>query len=159
MNIYYNPETPRAAFPTYLNQILAFPMRKIFCVMVEPNWKDEPDRKGYVDRVNSLKTKMNTRDKVIFVFNKIDQTNFVFGAGRVHVREARKEIEQLYPAIFNPFRNVNPITRFWRTWDCDFVTFQTGYYTADADGGMCSAKGLIPIPVICGIRSLKRCRG
>ena len=156
---YYNPETPRAAFPTYLNQILAFPMRKIFCVMVEPNWKDEPDRKGYVDRVNFLKTRMGARDKVIFVFNKIDQTNFTFGAGRVHVGAARKEIEHLYPAIFNPFRNVNPITKYWRTWDCDFVTFQTGDYTTDADGGNVFSEGPDTYPRNLWNTILKRCRG
>ena len=78
---------------------------------------------------------------------------------REEVRNLRKEIEQLYPAIFNPFRNVNPITRFWRTWDCDFVTFQTGYYTADADGGNVFSEGPDTYPRNLWNTILKRCRG
>lgn len=116
-------------FPNYVNTIANSDNRKIWCVMLEPDWKDLEVRNNYVTRIHSLKQRMRPKDRTIFVFNKIDLTNFVISPGRINIRQARRDVENLYPGIFAPFRNMHPITRFFSEWRCDFVPFQTGDFT------------------------------
>lgn len=157
---YFYRGAPGERYPKFINDMLALNMRKIYCVIVEPDGQSEQLRNEYVDRLAHLKhTHMDPRDKVIFVFNKIDLTNFVYGRGRVHLAPARKEVAQLYPGIFTPFRNENPITRFWKEWNCDFVPFQTGSYTRDAAAGLVFTDGPDEYPHNLWKTILKCCRG
>ncbi|SHF95039.1 hypothetical protein SAMN05444405_1182 [Bacteroides luti] len=126
---YFNPGHPTAKFPNYVNTIINCNNRKIWCIMVEPDWENECDRNNYVSRIHNLKQKMRPTDKTIFVFNKIDLTNFVISPGHINLPQATKEVANLYPGIYAPFRNMNPITRFFSEWRCDFVPFQTGDFT------------------------------
>lgn len=125
---YFNPEDPNAEYPSYVYTIINGENRKIWCVMLEPDWEDENDRNNYVTRIANLKTEMRSTDKTIFVFNKIDQTNFVAGRSIVNINQAKNEVSNLYPGIFAPFKNMNPITRFISEWNCDFIPFQTGKF-------------------------------
>lgn len=131
---YFNPETPKEPFPNYVNRIITSQNRKIWTIMVEPDWLNETDRKNYVSRINSLKQKMRLRDKTIFVFNKIDKTNFVHSVGNINVSAAIKEVQYLYPNIFVPFLNQNPITKIFKKYNCEFIPFQTGEYTKAING-------------------------
>lgn len=126
---YFNPINPHNPFPNYVNTIINSTNRKIWCVFVEPDWENDPDRRNYSTRIHQLKKRMRSKDKTIFVFNKIDKTDYVIAPGRVNVSQARKKVSDLYPDIFVPFRNMNPITRFFFKWRCDFVPFQTGDFT------------------------------
>ena len=132
---YFNPNDPHSPFPTYLNQIFANRMRKIWAFIVEKDWRDEQNRIDYVQRIRDLQLQVDTRDRAIFLLNKIDLTNFVLGRGRVNRSAAKKDIEDNYPGIFEPFRNTHPISSFWRPWRCEFLPFQTGTYTADSRNG------------------------
>ena len=157
---YFYRGAPGERYPKFINDMLALNMRKIYCVIVEPDGQSEQLRNEYVDRLAHLKhTHMGARDSVIFVFNKIDLTHFVYGRGRVHLAPARKEVAQLYPGIFAPFRNENPITRFWREWNCEFVPFQTGSYTRDAAAGLVFSDGPDEYPHNLWKTILKCCRG
>ena len=62
-------------------------------------------------------------------FFKIDKTNFTKKKGQINIVQARKEISNLYPGIFEMFKNQNPITKLWKDYLCGFVPFQTGTYT------------------------------
>lgn len=126
---FFNPEEPNRTFRNYVNTIINSNNRKIWCILVEPDWGDYSDRVNYVSRIHLLKTRMRLTDKTIFVFNKIDRTNFVISPGQVNIQQAHREVENLYPGIFSFFRNMNPITRFFTQWRCDFVPFQTGDFT------------------------------
>ena len=132
---YFNPNDPHSPFPTYLNQIFANRMRKIWAFIVEKDWRDEQNRIDYVQRIRDLQLQVDPRDRAIFLFNKIDLTNFVLGRGRVNRSAAKKDIEDNYPGIFEPFRNTHPISSCWRPWRCEFLPFQTGTYTADSRNG------------------------
>ena len=138
---YFNPNEPNAMFPNFINTILSRNNRKIFALMVEPNWMNPSDRRNYVNKIAKLKTKMRPSDNVIVVFNKIDKTSFVVAPGRIHENNAIKEIRDLYPGIFEQFKNVNPITSLWRSYDCKFVAFQTGDYSKSASGKMTFQEG------------------
>ena len=131
---YFNPRKPNAQFPNYVNTIIASQNRKVWAIMVEPSWMDQTDRANYVSKITRLKQQMRTKDKAVFVFNKIDKTNFVRTVGNIHTSEAIKEVKNLYPSIFVPFMNQNPISKLWKEYNCDFVPFQTGFYTEAVTG-------------------------
>lgn len=131
---YFNPKKPNAGFPNYVNTIIASSNRKVWTIMVEPNWMDHSDRMNYVSKITRLKQNMRPKDSAIFVFNKIDLTNFVRGVGQINKASAITEVKNLYPGIFVPFENQNPITKWVKEYNCEFVPFQTGYYTPALNG-------------------------
>lgn len=138
---YFHQDRPNDPFPAYVNSIISSSNRKVWCAFVEPDWENYSDRANYSSRIAHLKIQMRPTDKMIFILNKIDKTNFVIGPGQVNIVQARKEVNNLYPNIFAPFANPNPITRFFKPWNCQFIPFQTGTYTADASGAMTYQQG------------------
>lgn len=130
---YYNPEDPTAGFPSYVNVIISSSNRKIWCYMVEPDWKDQRHRDGYVDKIRLLKRNMRPSDKAVFIFNKIDKTNLIIDSGRINEKEARKEVKDLYPGIFEPFRSKGV---FGCSDNFKFIPFQTGFYSKNPHGGL-----------------------
>ena len=125
----FNPNKPSEGFPSYVHTIIHCNNRKLWAIMVEPDWRDTEDRVNYVARINELSTQMDVKDKTLFIFNKIDKTNFMRKKGQINIPEARRNISDLYPGIFEMFRNQNPITKLWKDYLCGFVPFQTGTYT------------------------------
>lgn len=131
---YFNLNLPNIGFPNYVNTIINGSNRKIWTIFVEPDWLDQKDRLNYVDRITYLKTRMRAHDSVVFVFNKIDKTHFVRGIGNINTSAAIKDVQNLYPKIFVPFLNQNPISKYWKAYNCEFVPFQTGDYTEHPSG-------------------------
>lgn len=138
---YFSPDDPNRQYPAYVYSILQSVNRKVWAVMVEPDWNDSIPRANYVSRIRSLKTMMSSRDKVIFVYNKIDLTPFVYGVGQVNTGEAIRNIQNLYPNIFVPFENKNPLTKFFTKYNCEFVPFMTGSYAQTMTGGFTYIEG------------------
>ncbi len=132
---YFSPSDPDRAYPPYVLSIIGSKNRKVWAVMLEPDWADAEPRRQYVGRIKNLATKIHRNDKVVFVYNKIDTTPYVRSAGNVNTKEAIKNVMNLYPGIFKPFENTNPITRFWKAYSCEFVPFTTGSYSKTTDGG------------------------
>ncbi len=133
---YFNPNDSKAVFPKYVNTIIQSNNRKIYSIFVEPSWDEASSRKGYVERVKKLSTMMSNGDKVLFIFNKIDKTNFVIRPGVISMNNAIKNIMDLYPNMFEAFKNQNPITKFFKKFNCEVVPFQTGMYNGTVDGGL-----------------------
>ena len=125
----FNPNKPSEPFPSYVNTIIHSNNRKLWAIMVEPDWRNVEDRINFVTRIHELSTRMDVKDKTLFIFNKIDKTNFVRTRNQINVPQAKVEISNLYPGIFEMFRNQNPITKLWKDYLCGFVPFQTGTYT------------------------------
>ncbi|WP_315599587.1 hypothetical protein [Porphyromonas endodontalis] len=138
---YFNPETPMADFPAYFNKIINMTSRKIWLFFLEPIWREEQDRRNYVKRIEMVKNRSRAHDKAIFVLNKIDKTNYVIAPGRVHRQQALQQVSFLYPNLFIPFRNTNPITSFFHQYNFDFVTMHTGDYVAAVDGTLTFQEG------------------
>lgn len=138
---YFTKDSPNAPYPYYFQTIKSTSNRKVWAVIVEPDWEDPQDRKNYVTRIQKLKSQIHVSDKVVFVYNKIDLTDFVRNPGNVNISEAVRRVSQDYPGIFSLFENTNPITKLWRKYDCGFVPFQTGYYTEASDGKLSFSEG------------------
>ena len=159
---YFDSKSPNANFPKFVNAIINSCNRKIWAVIVEPDTAsvlNHADRKNYADKVSRLKVKMKPRDKVIFLFNKIDETHFVVSPGNINSTQAVKHIAQTYQGIFSHFRNQNPITRLWRKYLCDFVAFQTGDFSTADDGTLTYQEGDDSYPRNLWNVILKRIRG
>ena len=136
---YFNPGNPDADFPKYVHTIINSDNRKIWVIMLEPDNTnmnmDVETRMKYVSKIRDLKKNMKTHDKVIFLFNKIDETQqFVSGQGMVRYASVKRYIGDSYPGLFEPFKNGNPITQLWKPNNFDIVAFQTGSYLVAADG-------------------------
>ena len=156
---YFDPQNPNGQFSNYVNTIINSSNRKIWCIMLEPDWENHADRSNYVTRIHSLKKRMRPKDRTIFVLNKIDLTNFVISPGRINIGQARRDVENLYPGIFAPFRNMNPITRFFSEWRCDFVPFQTGDFTKASNNELTYQEGPQEYPAKLWNIILKRING
>lgn len=143
---YYNPDDPnepKADFPKYVNAIKNSNNRKIWCYMVEPNWENADQRKNYVTKIHNLKRNMRPDDKAIFIFNKIDLTSFFISPGKVNLRSARTEIENIYPGIFTPFRERGV---FGTSDNFKLVPFHTGDYSKKIAGGYSFQEGPVEYP-------------
>ncbi len=139
---YFLPDEPNRPYPAYINAIFSSMNRKIWAIMLEPDWSDYEPRANYVTRISQLKSHyLSPKDKVLFVYNKIDLTAFVRGAGMVNTKEAINDVQNLYPNIFVPFKNENPITRFFTKYNCEFVPFMTGSYSQTMSGGITYTEG------------------
>jgi len=160
---YFKPEDPNANFPKYVHAIINSQNRKIWAIMVEPDKTnkrmDVEARRNYVNKLHKLKTRINPHDKVMFVFNKIDETPFVISAANIRYSQALQHTEFLYPNIFVPFKNMNPITKWWKPYNFDFVAFQTGDFTEAADGTLTFEQGPDAYPRTLWNFILKRIRG
>ena len=126
---YFLKTEPEKNFPAYIHTIIATNNRKLWTIMTEPEWENVEDRINYVQRIKTLTQRMGSNDKTLFVYNKIDLTQLVFKKGQVNVAQAITDVSNLYPGIFENFKNENPITKLWKTYNCGFIPFQTGTYT------------------------------
>lgn len=141
---YFNPDDPFKQFPTYIHSIITGDNRKIWSIFVEPDWNDLTPRMNYVTKIGKLKSQLNPTDKVLFVYNKVDTTEYVISPGNVKLNLIQKNIEDLYPNIFTFFENQNPITKFFTKYNCDLVPFQTGYYNELSMTGLTYNEGPKP---------------
>jgi hypothetical protein len=160
---YYNPKKQNEPFPAYVNTIINSNNRKIWIYMVEPNWKNASDRSGYVTKLRNLKTMMRSQDRAIFLYNKVDKSNFVIAPGRVNILGIKNDVENMYPGIFTPFVNLNPITKWFKPYLCDLVPFSNGTFTraqkADGTVYLTYQQGVDEYPQMLWNVIMKRIRG
>ena len=160
---YYNPKKPGNDFPAYVQTIIHSNNRKIWIYMVEPDWKDPSDRSGYVSKLQKLKTMMRPQDRAIFLYNKVDKSNFVISPGHVNMPGIKNDIENMYPGIFTPFVNLNPITKWFKPYLCDLVPFSNGSFTraskADGTAYLTYQQGVDEYPQMLWNYIMKRIRG
>ena len=76
---------------------------------------------------------MSRKDKVIFLYNKIDASLTLGNRGSINMSSLKKQINQDYVGLLDLFKNENPISKFWREYDCFLVPFQTGNYSTETD--------------------------
>lgn len=72
---------------------------------------------------------MTPQDRAIFLYNKVDKSNFVIAPGRVNMAGVKNDVENMYPGIFTPFVNFNPITKWFKPYLCDLVPFSNGSFS------------------------------
>lgn len=128
----FNPQNPTAQFPAYLHQIIASNNRKIWLIFLEPGMSQE-DRFAYVKKIQDLRSVIDSRDRIIFVENKVDlpaTSSFVLSPTNINMDDLFRYVDGLYPQLFNSF-TVKGI--FGSKARYDFTAFQTGTYVEGQD--------------------------
>ena len=122
-------------FPPYMTGIFHENNKKVWIFLTEPNWDvNKVDREEYVQRIAYCKGQFFNlkKDKSIILYNKVDATPFVAGAGQVHVKNAMVDCNNEYEGLFDIFRNTSPLP--WADkYTCKFVPFSTGVYSKVAE--------------------------
>lgn len=138
---YFNPDDPEKTsareFRPYLTRIIrGLPNRKIWVFITEAEWDVHGDTKSaYVARIRSCKHQLMGRsDKVVILYNKVDQKEELFEDGQLHMSSAEKAMKDEYESIHIIFKNKNLITSLWRPYNYHFVPFITGYFSKQIDG-------------------------
>ena len=138
---YFNPTKPEEVsarnFRPYLTEIIRnLTNRKIWVFITEAEWKVHASVKdSYVARIRSCKNQLLKRtDRVVILYNKVDQKEELFENGNLHVSSAEKAMRDEYEGLSGIFKNPNPITSLWRTYNYRFVPYCTGYYTQQVGG-------------------------
>lgn len=133
---YFNPKEPEKIkavhFRPYMTHILRKqPNRKIWIFITEAGWNVHTSvKKAYVKRIQNCKDHLFGRsDRVITLYNKIDQKDEFFVNGTINISAAEKAMRDEYTGLSDVFKNHNPITSLWRPYNYVFVPFCTGYYT------------------------------
>lgn len=123
-----NKEVP---FPVqYVSSIINSNNRKVYIFILEPNYKDNATRVRYKNRIAQVKQMMDKKDKVIFLYNKIDCSPALDSSGNVNIKTLRKEINEDYPGLLDLFKVHGP-KAIWKEYDCYLVPFQTGNYNVE----------------------------
>ncbi len=160
---YFRPDDPNAKFPKFVNAIINSNNRKIWAIMVEPdNTNEKMDveaRRNYVGKIHSLKSKLKPQDKVMFVFNKVDETPYVISPGNIKYNFLFQYTMDHYPNIFVPFKNVNPLTKWFKPNNFDYIAFQTGDFNETSGGGSSFQEGNDVYPQKLWNLIMKRVRG
>ena len=123
----FNPQNPTAQFPAYLHQIIASNNRKIWLIFLEPGMSQE-DRFAYVKKIQDLRSVIDSRDRIIFVENKVDlpaTSSFVLSPTNINMDGLFRYVDGLYPQLFKSF-TVKGV--FGSKARYDFTAFQTGTY-------------------------------
>lgn len=137
---YFDPKkTARTQFPRYVNAIINCNNRRLWAIMTEPShtnkvMNDTAVRRRFVDKIRYLKGKISLRDNVLFVYNKIDESGFMKSREIVNEKAALKNVNDLFPGMLDMFLNENPLTKWMKTYNCDFVPFYTGDFSTQDDG-------------------------
>lgn len=150
---YYDPQNNKKGFPPYVNKIINSNNRKVWAVFVEPNWLNINDRSGYVNNIVKLNSQITSKSKILFVYNKVDTTSVQTESDSI------QEVMNLYPNIFEPFKNQNPISKWWRKYNCNLVRFETGTYNNKYDGGVTFTESDDSYPRLLWQNLLKLIRG
>lgn len=128
----FNPQNPTAEFPAYLNQVIASENRKIWLIFLESSMSQE-DRSAYVKKIQDLHSKIDNRDRIIFVVNKVDLSAtkpYVLSPTSINMDGLFRYVDGLYPQLFKSF-TVKGI--FGDKARYDFTAFQTGTYVEGRD--------------------------
>lgn len=138
---YFNPKKPDEVsarnFRPYLTEIIRnLPNRKIWVFITEAEWNVHASVKdSYVARIRGCKHQLlKPTDRVVMLYNKVDQKEELFEDGHLHVSSAENAMKDEYEGLAAVFKNTNPVTSLWRRFNYRFIPFCTGYYTKQVGG-------------------------
>lgn len=134
---FYYDESDSTPLPHFLLQIIHSSNPFIWVIMLEPYWRDSFHRIKNIEKIQKFKLQFfRPGDKVILVCNKTDKLPFFHGKSEVSFNPLLNLIKEEYPGILEIFENFNPITKFFRKYNCSVIPFSTGTYSQSHSGRM-----------------------
>ncbi len=128
---FFDRTKPNAAYPTYMNKILADGYMKLFVFFFEIDmFRSDDDLRNYSDKISRLVSDRisSERDRVIILCNKCDLQSH-FRGGKPIVSEYRKAI-----CDDSAFRRLEEALRNSGFRHVPFVAFSSGSYNNDSTG-------------------------
>lgn len=132
---YFNAAAPNSPFPRYINTICTIDNPKTWLFIVEADWLDQEQRLNYANKIIKMQSLIESKDRVIFTCHKADLHPTLFDAGRPNKEQFFKNIRNQYQGIFSKYLNKNPITKFFRKYNFDFVVFSAGLFNETENKG------------------------
>lgn len=132
----YDIDNPHIGFSQEISDILKLPNPKIWGFIVEDNkWMNHEQRQGYVHNISQLAINaLSTTDRVIFIYNKVDLTQYVVNYNRINIKGLFDSADSAFPNIFVPFEELNVVKKIMRgKYKFELLPFQTGNFTCQAD--------------------------
>lgn len=107
---FFTASEPNRDFPTYIQQIINSPNRKVWVFFCEKDWgHDQSDRTNYANAIKRMQLNINRlgkRARVVFLFNKADKFPQYYNSAGYPIRERFfTDIQGQYPGIFDNYRN------------------------------------------------------
>ena len=137
----YNTNHPKT--PSALKEIIESPNKKIWLFMLELNGLGgQIERDNYSERIMKVAAHISPNDKIIIVVNKMDMCS-------MDLKSKDSIVQALYlqyPAVLNCFKNQNPVTKLWRPFNCDIVSFSAGDFCRTCDNKEMFRPGLDTYP-------------
>lgn len=130
----YNINIPHGGISAEMRYFVHSPNPKIWGFMVDnSNWLNQQQRQGYVQNIRNIGSiALAPRDKILFVYNKVELTSFVNDNGKVQWRGLFDSADSLYPGIFNPFERKNALLRILKgKYYFRMTPFQTGFFNVN----------------------------
>lgn len=137
----YNINRPKT--PSALKEIIESPNKKIWLFILElDGFGGQIERDNYSERIMEVAAHISPNDKIIIVVNKIDMCSMDL--------KSKKDIVQAlylqYSRVLNCFKNQNPVTKLWRPFNCDIVSFSAGDFCRTCDDKEMFRPGLDTYP-------------
>ncbi len=125
----------RNEYPRYIKKIIKLKVRKVWLIILEPDWNNDQDRREYAERINLLVKNNKNKDSYILLYNKIDEKQeLIIRQGVVNTSQALTDLKNNYSGITDPFKNNTPIVKWLKPYNCDFIPFSTGSYSSTIAG-------------------------
>ena len=102
----------------------------------------QDERANYSEKIRSVATHITPNDKIIIVVNKIDMCS----ASLKSKEDLVQAIYRQYPTVLNCFKNQNPVTKLWRSFNCDIIPFTAGLFCRTCDNKEMFQPGLDTYP-------------
>lgn len=134
---HYFDGTASLNFPTYISQIRSLQNRKVWVFFVEQDWgQNQNERDLYAQKICSMQSLISPKDKVVFLFNKVDKHLGQFRTnGQPNKEVFFTSIKNQYPNIFARYQNSGWFSRvLFGDYNFKAVCFSSGAFTDTADG-------------------------
>lgn len=130
-DFYMNPWN----LPPWIISLFMSANPKIWCFFTEPIFADISTRHNYVQTVDYVYHHFSdtSRDKYIIIHNKIDKTPFIISYRKVDVASTLRSVRNLYPSLFDIFKNTSFILKWFKPYMFTFVPFMTGIFAIHQD--------------------------
>ncbi len=134
-SLFYDHSSPEHSFPRFINNVCMLQNRKTWMFIVEENWgSSQMERDFYAKKIMDMRNMFSKQDKVIFVCNKVDRSEFILSNGHPDKNKIFRKIQSQYPHIFDKYINSNSIIRLFSPYKFDFVPFSAGVFHISHDG-------------------------
>jgi len=120
-------------FPPYILNIVESSNPKTWLFIVELDWRDNATRLKYAEKVKEMRNIIKPSDKIILMCHKADRKRSYYHKGNPDKAHFFHDVKEQYPAIFKGHENTNPVTRFFSSYDFDFVVFSAGQFSKVSD--------------------------